>query len=192
MAVYVVEYDPQWPKMYETERARILEATGNVLSATEHIGSTSVPGLAAKFVIDIMPGVQSLVEFDRHHKATFVEAMTKLGYEYGTQYEAIMPERRYFVRSGYNPLHPRGHIIHAHIVEIGSPFWVRHLAFREYLRAHPTERDAYGAFKMSLAPQHDDTGTYADAKHDFIQAMEASALAWYEGRQALSSTSASS
>jgi GrpB-like predicted nucleotidyltransferase (UPF0157 family) len=79
--VVIVDYDPRWPELFEAEKARILEACGEWLATVEHIGSTSVPGLAAKPIIDIMPGLRRLEE-GRH----CIEPMQKLGYQYLGEY----------------------------------------------------------------------------------------------------------
>jgi GrpB-like predicted nucleotidyltransferase (UPF0157 family) len=179
MTVHVVDYRPEWPDLFEAERKRLIDAIGTWATHIEHVGSTAVPGLAAKPVIDIMPGVPSLAAVDQE---ALVAAMVELGYAYRQDLEAMMPYRRYFTLSGDNPHHPKGHLVHTHLVEIGSEFWVRHLAFRDYLRAHPDERDSYGTFKQRIAPNFTSTSDYSEAKHEFIQAMQARALAWCASR----------
>lgn len=174
--VFVVDYREIWPRLFAEEAARLRSAVGAAFTTIEHVGSTAVPGLAAKPVIDIMPGIVDLAAFDADNTH---ERLIGMGYIYRDDLEVAMPYRRYFVRIGDNPEHPKGHVSHVHIVEVGSAFWVRHLAFRDYLRAHPTERDAYGAYKQHIAPQYTDTGAYSEAKHEFIQAMQAKALTWY-------------
>ena len=175
MVVDIVDYRPEWPGAFETERKRLMDAIGTVATQIEHVGSTAVPGLAAKPVIDIMPGVLSMAVVDQEE---LVAAMVGLGYVYRNDLEAAMPYRRYFTLGDNNAQHWKGHLVHAHLVEIESKFWVRHLAFRDYLRAHPDERDNYGAFKQRIAPNFTDEGDYSQAKHEFIQAMQARALAW--------------
>jgi len=174
-SVMVVDYRPQWAQQFERERTRLLAKLANIVMDIVHAGSTAVPGLAAKPVIDMMAGVASLEAFDVANGAAAIE---RLGYRYHPQYEDVMPERRYFTAGHDNPEHPEGHWFHLHLVERESEFWMRHLAFRDYLRNHPAERDAYTRFKKQLAPAHSTTSTYSEAKAAFIAEMEARALEW--------------
>jgi GrpB-like predicted nucleotidyltransferase (UPF0157 family) len=160
----IIEYDPRWPALFEEERARLLATTGTLLAAIEHIGSTAVPGLAAKPIIDIMGGVRELGEVLR-----YVADLEGIGYEYVPQYEVYIPERRYFrmPRTGQGP---RTH--HLHVVELTSTFWQRHLLFREYLRAHPAVAFEYADLKRRLAMEYgDDRRGYTDAKRPFIESI---------------------
>lgn len=167
-SIVVEEYDPQWPRLYEEERARIMTAIGQTLVAIEHVGSTAVPGLAAKPIIDILAAVRLLVEARGH-----IEPLRLIGYEYVPEYEAEFPERRYF-RKG--PPEARTH--HLHVVELASTFWERHLLFRDYLRAHPQDACQYAALKRELAARHGaDREAYTDAKTAFITSIEKTARA---------------
>jgi GrpB-like predicted nucleotidyltransferase (UPF0157 family) len=160
----IVEYDPRWPDLFEEEKARLRSAAGTLLAAIEHIGSTAVPGLAANPIIDIMGGVRDLGEVTR-----YVAALEGLGYEYVPQYEAFIPERRYFRKptTGHSP---RTH--HLHVVELPSDFWRRHLLFRDYLRTHPLALREYADLKRRLASVYgDDGGGYTDAKRPFIESI---------------------
>src|SRR3972149_3482523 len=130
-AITIAEYDPRWPSLYEEERARILAAIGEWLADIQHVGSTAVPGLAAKPTIDIMPGIRSLA--DAIH---CIEPLLALGYQYIPDYEVELPERRYFRRPPGEAFRGRG-THHLHMVETTSQFWRRHILFRDYLRAHP-------------------------------------------------------
>lgn len=178
MQVQVVPYRPMWAQMFADERARIMAALGDVIREIEHVGSTAVEGLAAKPVIDMMPGVGSLAAFEA---ADGITRMAALGYIYRADFTPIVPQRRYFVLRTGNPEHPEGNGYQLHLVAHGGDWWERHIAFREYLRAHPHERDAYGAFKQRIAPSFTSTVDYSEAKDDFMQPMEARALAWYRG-----------
>ncbi|MEK7247869.1 MAG: GrpB family protein, partial [Chloroflexota bacterium] len=145
-------------------------AIGEWAVAIEHVGSTAVPGLAAKPIIDIMPAIRSLA--DARH---IIAPMEALGYEYVPEFEDDLPERRYFRRGV-----PRSH--HVHVVETTSTFWRRHLAFRDYLRAHPETAAEYAALKRRLADGYgSDSGGYTNAKTEFITRIERLAL---EGRPA--------
>ena len=166
--VNIVAYNPAWPEHFNQARDRLLAATGDLLQQVEHIGSTSVPGLAAKAIIDIMAGVEAIDAFDASDGK---DRILSLGYDYKPDYEDAMPFRRYFRLIGDNPNEPRGHLIHLHLVPCGCPFWVDQLLFRDYLRTHPAERDAYAALKLDLAAQCMDNPTYTDAKTDFVQGI---------------------
>jgi GrpB-like predicted nucleotidyltransferase (UPF0157 family) len=148
--------------MFDAEKARILEACGKWLVTVEHIGSTSVPGLAAKPIIDMMPGLRRL-EDGRH----CIEPLQELGYQYLGEYG--IPERYYF-----NKGVPRSH--HVHMFEVGHEQWDRHLLFRDYLRAHPEALAAYAELKRELAERYrDDRDAYTDAKTEFVRRTEARA-----------------
>jgi GrpB-like predicted nucleotidyltransferase (UPF0157 family) len=163
--VTIAEYNTRWPEMYASEKARIADAIGEWLVDIQHVGSTSVPGLAAKPVIDIMPGVRTL-EDDKH----FIPRMEAIGYEYVPVHEDDIPERRYFRRG-----HPR--MFHVHITEHGGDFWTKHIAFRDHLREHPEAAEEYAALKHKLAAEHgDDRIGYVNAKTEFITRIVGQAL----------------
>ncbi len=144
---------------------------GDYVVDIQHIGSTSVPGLGAKPVIDIMIGVRSLADAD----AYCIEPIVGLGYEYVKAFEVELPFRRYFRKDNADGV--RTHQIH--LVEITSEWWERHLIFRDYLRTHPEASEAYERLKRELAAQpFETTNDYADAKTEFITAMEVNAFAW--------------
>lgn len=175
--IVIADYNPRWPAMFEAERARILEAIGEWLVDIQHVGSTSVPGLAAKPIIDIMPGLRTLDDTPR-----IVAGMESLGYRYIPEYEDQLPERRYFHRP-VGSEHWRNRLFHIHAVETTSAFWRRHLAFRDYLRAHPEACDEYAALKRRLAAQYGaDREGYTEAKTEFITRIERLALGEGGGR----------
>ncbi|NIN69715.1 MAG: GrpB family protein [Anaerolineae bacterium] len=166
--VVIVEYNPRWPAMYEEERQSILTATGDLIVAIEHIGSTAVPGLGAKPIIDIMAAVRELVDAER-----CVEPLKTIGYEYVPEYNDIIPERRYF-RKG----RPEGRTHHLHMVEWTSDFWRTHLLFRDHLRAHPEEAEEYYRLKRELSTKYGaDREGYAETKTSFIESVVARAQA---------------
>jgi GrpB-like predicted nucleotidyltransferase (UPF0157 family) len=166
----IVEYDSQWPSTFAAEKVRLLGAVGDHVETIEHIGSTSVPGLAAKPVIDITIGVRSL----QMAHAQCIPPIEALGYEYFAAIESLMPNRRYFRKSDATGM--RTHQIH--LYQIDDPDYERHIAFRDYLRAHPHEAAAYEQVKRGLIDQFDSVNDYADAKSDFIKPCEQRALAW--------------
>ncbi len=168
MKVEVVDYRPEWAQLFATEKTLLSDALGQPDATIEHIGSTSVPGLAAKPVIDIMIG---LPDFSLAN--SFVPHIVALGYDYIAKYEEIMPERRYF-RKLVEDRHTR----HIHMVEIGSEFWQRHLLFRDYLRTNAQAVQEYADLKKSLAMREwQDRNEYTDAKTEFIKNTEQQAAA---------------
>ena len=171
LPVVIADYDPRWPAMYDEECARIQAAIGEWLLGIEHVGSTSVPGLAAKPVVDIMPGLRSLG--DSPH---IVKPLQKLGYQYFPEHETVMPERRYFALPAGDK-HRARRLFHIHAVETTTEFWRRHLAFRDYLRANPETAEEYAALKRRLAAEYgSDRVGYTEAKTDFITRIESLAL----------------
>ncbi|HEY9840642.1 MAG TPA: GrpB family protein [Candidatus Obscuribacterales bacterium] len=187
MKVSLCDYDPAWAAGFAVEGPRLEQALAGFGGRVEHIGSTSVPGLAAKPVLDILIGLPDGGKLDR---AAFT--LLRLGYIYIRHYEKYMPYRRYLIRVEAPPgaelpaivdsevnavdraRYPHTH--HLHMVTIGSEFWTRHLLFREYLRTHDEARDAYAALKRELAQQDwESTNHYADAKSDFVRDIEAKA-----------------
>ena len=162
LPVRVADYDPRWPEMFEEERRRILGAIGPHIVAVEHVGSTSVPGLGAKPIIDIMVGIRSLAD-----APLCVTPLHLIGYEYVPKNELLTPERRYF-RKGERGAGTH----HLHMVEQGGKFWEEHLLFRDYLRAHAEAARAYETLKRELATAHgSDRGAYTNAKADFVASV---------------------
>jgi GrpB-like predicted nucleotidyltransferase (UPF0157 family) len=161
--VEVFDYDPRWPKMFDGEKTLILKALGNKAVSIEHIGSTAVPGLGAKPIIDIMVGVRLLSDARR-----CIRPLERIDYEYVPEYEASIPDRRYF-RKG--PNEPNKHY-HLHMVEYDSEFWKRQLFFRDYLRTHPKAASEYFKLKKQLAVKyHLDREGYTEAKTSFITSI---------------------
>jgi GrpB-like predicted nucleotidyltransferase (UPF0157 family) len=158
--VVVVPYDEAWPSLFEQERARIERAIGPWVEEIEHIGSTAVPGLAAKPVIDIMVGVKSLGD-----SPILIGRLEGIGYEYVPELERQMPQRRYFrkLRGGR-----RTHQIHL-VERSDAAFWDRHVLFRDYLRRHPGIAEEYARLKYELSGRfRDDRIAYTEAKTAFI------------------------
>ena len=161
--VAVVEYDPEWPRLYGEEAERVRAAFGDLVVEIEHMGSTAVPGLAGKPLIDISVGLTHL-EISQEH----VRAMERLGYEYLDEYG--LPGRLYFQTESR----------HVHAVEWGGKHWHRHRAFREYLRAHPDEARAYGDVKRRIAPLAAGFHDYWERKQPYTNALFQRAWRWYE------------
>jgi len=172
-AVTIVDYDPQWPILYQEEKRRILEAIGHVIVAIEQVGSTAVPGLGAKPIIDIMVAVSHLADAE-----ACIDPLQGIGYEYAPELEVSMPQRRYFDKG---PAEAR---IHLHMVELTSGFWERHLLFRDFLRDHPEVAREYDRLKRELAAEYgSDRAGYTEAKTSFIRSVEARARTAAEGNR---------
>lgn len=166
MRVVVNHYNPQWPGMFEAEATRIRDIFGEELLALHHIGSTSVPGLKAKPIIDMIPVVQNIDVVDQYN-----DKMIALGYE--PMGEFGIPGRRYFRKGGDDRTH------HVHVFQAGSAEIERHLVFRDYLRQHPEDAKKYGELKQSLAERFPyDIEAYMDGKDQFIKDLEQEALKW--------------
>ncbi|WP_338688533.1 GrpB family protein [Bradyrhizobium sp. 26S5] len=169
-AIVVSAYDPNWPALFDQERARIQAALGGLALAVEHIGSTAVPGLPSKPIIDLLVGVLDL-DGAQHR---YVEPMATLGYTYMPQYESWLPGELFF-RKG--PPGPWTH--HVHVMPLSHPRWQQLILFRDYLRAHPEAARAYADVKRVLAcTSRDDIAAYRNGKSAFVEATTARALAW--------------
>lgn len=164
-SVEIVDYDPAWPALFEEIRARLAEALGDVALRIDHVGSTAVPGLSAKPVIDIQVSVPDVEAED-----AYCEAIEELGFEL----RWTEPGHRYFRPP---PGLPRLHQIH--VCSYGSPWERVHVLFRDYLRAHPDVAARYVAMKRDVAAQHPgDRVAYNDAKAPFIDATIRDAEKW--------------
>ena len=163
--VILVPYNPDWPRRFEEERSVLAAAFDRVRVVIEHVGSTAVPGLGAKPVIDVMVGVSQLAEVEAR-----IPLLEAAGYEYVQQYEKQLPERRYFRKPQVGTRE-----FHVHCVVEGSEFWIRQVAFRDYLRAHPESALAYYNLKRDLATRLTKE-EYTDAKSSFIESVIAAAM----------------
>ena len=170
--IELVASDPSWPALFEHESRELRHVLGAWLTGPiEHIGSTAVPGISAKPVIDIMAGVRDL-ETSR----PAIEAAATLGY----CYSPYQPDQRHWFCKP--SLSFRTH--HLHLVPVDSPQWVRPIAFREYLRAHPDVAVEYESLKRTLASRFRlDREAYTKAKSPFIDAVTEKALASGYGTQ---------
>ena len=162
MRIYLVAYDDTWPERFAEERGAILAVLGARAVAVEHIGSTAIPRIAAKPVIDIMVLIESIAE-----APALFEPLGRLDYQYHPYAEDVTPERRWFCKPN---LAHRTH--HLHLVQADSPFHYNHLLFRDYLRVHAEEAARYEALKRDLAARFpEDREAYTDAKGPFVGAV---------------------
>jgi len=163
--ILVVDYDANWPSQYEQEKNRILDVLGNTVADIQHMGSTSVSGLAAKPVIDILLGLEQVPP-----SQALVFSLETLSYLYYG--ELGIPGRHYFRRGV-----PRTHQIH--LVQVDSEFWETHLLFRDFLKAHPNARQQYEALKRKLAVEFRyDRDRYTSSKTPLIEQLLVQARAW--------------
>lgn len=164
--ILIADYDPRWPARFAAEVGRIAPAFAGLGARIEHIGSTAVPGLAAKPVIDILVGIARLE--DLHDPA---RRLADQGYEYVPAFEAMLPDRRFFRRVvGGMRTH------HVHVVLWQGDYWQRYLGFRAALRVSTRLRDDYAALKRELAARHPhDRDAYTAGKTGFVEAVLAEA-----------------
>lgn len=164
----ILDPDPAWPTRFIEEANRIHDALGEIAVRIDHVGSTAVQGLPAKDVIDIQVSVGSLTP-----RATYVPALERIGYTY--KLDPSTADHEYLTK-GYGVDHGQTQRIHLHVCAAGGEWERRHLAFRDWLRTHPEDRDAYAALKRELAVRHPrDIHTYTDGKDTFIRSTEAKA-----------------
>jgi GrpB-like predicted nucleotidyltransferase (UPF0157 family) len=156
----IVSYKPDWPLRFEAEATRIREALGDAAARIEHVGSTAVPGLAAKDTIDIQISVPTM------HRTLYEAPLEALGYT--SVWDKATDEHHFFGR----PYKTRPRLFNVHVCPVGSEWERRHLAFRDYLRRNPHAARRYEAFKKGIAPTFSDTLEYAYAKEEFIREME--------------------
>lgn len=157
--IHVVDYDPNWPVLYEAEKERILAALGKAVIQIEHFGSTSVPGLPAKPVIDIAVGVGDLGQ-----ARVYIPSLENLGYTYEPALEGDLPARRFLWKGT-----PLVHTYHISIEVPGTPIWLEHILFRDYLRRHPDKARRYQELKRELASRCvSDMDAYVRGKTAFV------------------------
>ena len=157
--VVIADYDPQWPRRFDAERERIGSALGGAALRIEHIGSTSVPGLAAKPIVDVLVAVSDVSD-----ESSYGPALERAGYELRVR----EPEHRMYRTQERD--------VHVHVWNEGDPVVERHLVFRDRLRASPADRSEYERLKRSLAQREwSDVNHYADAKGPLIKSILARA-----------------
>ena len=152
--------NPEWSRLFEEEKARLFTAFGARFIAIEHTGSTAVPGLDAKPVIDMLGGVASMAAAD-----ALLEPLCAVGWDTSPEFNATLSDRRFLLRW---PEGVRTH--HLHLVVYGGVPWQHQLAFRDRLRSHPEIAERYRKLKYALAAAHKtDRFAYTEAKTAFIK-----------------------
>lgn len=151
-------YEPNWSFLFLGEKERLVASLSTYILDVQHIGSTSIPGMPAKPILDIGVAVANFEEASR-----CIPLLEQLGYTY--KGENGIPRRHYFVKGN-----PRTH--HLHMLEIESAEWKHHLLFRNYLCANPVSAHEYARLKQTLATQFvNDREAYQNGKETFIQAV---------------------
>ena len=168
--VEVKKYDPMWKQKFEVERNKLGNLFQTILVNIHHIGSTSIPGLSAKPIIDLLIEVTDIEKVN-----AFNNQMTELGYE--AKGENGIPLRRYFQKGGDERTH------HVHIYETGNSEIKRHLTFRDYLLNHPEKAKRYGKLKEQLAQHFPyDIESYIKGKDNFVKELDRKAKKWSQTR----------
>ncbi|GAQ15002.1 GrpB family protein [Myroides odoratimimus] len=191
MKVAFEKYNPQWREEFDLIKGELAPVLNHLEVQIEHIGSTSVEGLSAKPIIDIMIGLKSEEDLDK-----LPSLMTAKGYIYYELYNEEMPYRRFFVKLDQEPsvygfptqigigtevpegLHNHDiRVANIHAIPVDNMNWTRHIAFRDYLRAHPAVKKAYQELKEKLSTMEwRDGNHYNEGKDSFIKTEEAKAI----------------
>ncbi|HMS66144.1 MAG TPA: GrpB family protein [Ignavibacteria bacterium] len=195
MKIVIKEYQKSWNEDFLKLKDEIQSALRGMKITVDHIGSTSVNGLGAKPIIDILVGVEKETELDKT-----IQPMQNKGFTYHKKYERVSekwtawPERRYFIKlKSVDALTPPllidfddeindNFIKHSHIHTLvkDTNAWKRHIAFRDYLRNHSNIRDEYYLLKKEISKQEFENGLkYNEAKNDYVKEIERKAMKWY-------------
>lgn len=158
----IAEYDPNWPTAFVLERGIVLAAIGDRLLAIEHIGSTAVPGLGAKPIIDVLAGLPRLLDAD-----ACIPPLSERGYVFVPEAIRYLPDDRYFRRWNVGGIEAA----HLHLAEYASTFWHERVRFRDLLRSAPDVAQAYESLKRELVRQYTSGPEYSVAKTEFIRSV---------------------
>lgn len=167
-SIVLCDYDPSWPERFEASSQSVCKALGLPSGGLEHIGSTAVPGIAAKPIIDLMLGVPDL----SGALGQVRDPLARIGFQWMKAFLERFPNRLFFYRENSEGQRTE----HLHVVERGSAEWFRHLAFRDFLRSHLEVAKEYEQLKRELVSKFDDTTLYSDAKTSWILQIEHRAL----------------
>jgi GrpB-like predicted nucleotidyltransferase (UPF0157 family) len=156
------EYDPSWPARFAQERDRLVALFPDTFIGVEHIGSTAIPGLPAKPVIDILAGVASMGVAE-----SLADPLCQSGYTTSAEFNASLLDRKWFMR-----WHDGHRTHHLHVVVHGSSVWQDHIRFRNVLRAQPDAARRYAQLKSQLSAKHAlDREAYTEAKAEFVRSV---------------------
>jgi len=158
--IEIVAYNSEWPELFELEARRIKAVCKGIITVVEHIGSSAIPGMIAKPILDLMPGLDSYQDGFKT-----IEPLKQLGYEHFG--DNGIPGRFYFRLS-----FEQRSVVHVHMFEIGTENWHRHLIFRDSLRANPAIAAQYAELKKDLAVRfRNDREAYSNGKSEFINSV---------------------
>jgi len=158
--VQLVTHHPKWPEHFSKEQQLLFRILGEKALDISHIGSTSIPGMPAKPILDILAAVKMLSDVE-----AFTQDLNKIGYE--DKGDGGVPGRRFFVKGTEAK---RTH--HLNFCELNSFFWRSHIAFRDYLEQHPEIAREYSALKQGLADIFpNDRGSYTAGKEEFVHSI---------------------
>ncbi len=162
--VTLAPYEASWQSAFVAERERLFTLFPSQLLSVEHFGSTAVPGMAAKPIIDLLAGVESMAVADELFEQLLIN-----GYTTSREFNATLPDRRWFMRVASGR---RTH--HLHVVQLGGVQWQERLRFRDALRGSAALAQQYSQLKHRLAGQHSgDREAYTDAKAEFVASVVA-------------------
>jgi GrpB-like predicted nucleotidyltransferase (UPF0157 family) len=160
--VALVPHEPSWSAAFQLERQHLLRFASSQFADIQHFGSTAIPGIPAKPIIDILAGVASMEIAD-----SLAAPLLQFGYVTSAEFNASLIDRRWYMRHAFGR---RTH--HLHIVIFGSPAWRRRLVFRDALRSNTKLAGEYATLKIHLASQHAaDREAYTNAKTEFVLAV---------------------
>ncbi len=169
--IEVVPYNPQWKLEYEKEAAKLSDILKDEIVSIHHIGSTAIPGISAKPVIDIMIEVRDISKIDSYN--SHMEVL-----DYIVRGEGGMAGRRFFMKGLYNRTH------HVHIFQTGNPELAKHLIFRDYMIEHSDEAKSYERLKQELAESFRlDSVGHVNGKDAFIKDIDKKAKIWAEEKR---------
>lgn len=192
MDIKIEPYNAEWNTAFKSIKFDLQAALKGISPKIDHIGSTSIRGLSAKPIIDVLVGVALEDDLERT-----IQPMLAHGYIYYELYNEMMPYRRFFIKTknkcatistvsaenkatAQDVLQHDNRLAHIHVIPTASIHWKRHIAFREYLRVHDTVRLEYQNLKEHLSLQQWENGNhYNSAKNDFIKYHETKALEWF-------------
>lgn len=198
MKIRLEQYNPNWSGDFEKIKKELIELIGFINPQIEHIGSTSVENLSAKPIIDILIGVSDESDLEKT-----ITPLTSNDFVYYERYNKDMPYRRFFVKHKINPQNlsiplvitdkdslPASteehnyRLAHIHILPYDSEHWIRHIAFRDYIRTHPIIKNEYQQLKEQLCTREwRDGNEYNEAKDKFIKTEESNAIIWYRNKE---------
>ena len=167
-SIFLTSYDPRWPEMAELEKKILRETLSSITCEIEHVGSTSIPNLGAKPVIDLMIGVASLAEAEKT-----IEPLEKIGYSFWSENSN---KWHFFFVKGLPSLGGTGRSHHVHVVDRNHNFYLKQILFRNYLRENPKSAHDYFELKIKLSQKfHDDRDAYTNGKTEFVNSILAKA-----------------